>query len=74
MAIIVPGREKVPQLQQIESEIKLPPCWYKHPKKIIIVDQLPFSQGKKFKNIPETIKELFLGNWLLRNLITKSKV
>ena len=63
VAIIVPGRDKSPNLQQIESEIKLTLARYKHPRKIIIVDQLPRNtMGKVQKNILRNeYKELFFG-------------
>ena len=63
VAIIVPSRDKFPNLQQIESEIKLALARYKHPRKIIIVDQLPRNtMGKVQKNILRNqYKELFLG-------------
>ena len=63
VAIIVPSRDKSPNLQQIESEIKLALARYKHPRKIIIVDQLPRNtMGKVQKNILRNeYKELFLG-------------
>ena len=63
VAIIVPNIDKSPNLQQIESEIKLALARYKHPRKIIIVDQLPRNtMGKVQKNILRNeYKELFLG-------------
>ena len=63
VAIIVPSKDKFPNLQQIESEIKLALARYKHPRKIIIVDQLPRNtMGKVQKNILRNqYKELFLG-------------
>ena len=63
VAIIVPSRDKSPNLQQIESEIRLALARYKHPRKIIIIDQLPRNtMGKVQKNILRNeYKKLFLG-------------
>jgi malonyl-CoA/methylmalonyl-CoA synthetase len=52
IAIIVKSEDVIPDLAQIELEIKKSYARFKHPKKFIIVDELPRnSMGKVQKNV-----------------------
>ena len=61
VAILVPSKDIQPNIQQIENEIKKSIARYKHPRKIVIVDELPRNtMGKVQKNVLRNeYKELF---------------
>ena len=62
IAIIVPSREIKPNLSKIEEDLKKSIARYKHPKKIIVIRELPRNaMGKVQKNILRTqFKSLFM--------------
>jgi malonyl-CoA/methylmalonyl-CoA synthetase len=52
IALIVSSKDAVPDLTEIENDIKKSIARYKHPKKIIIIDELPRNaMGKVQKNV-----------------------
>jgi malonyl-CoA/methylmalonyl-CoA synthetase len=52
IALIVSSKNSVPDLTEIENDIKKSIARYKHPKKIIIIDELPRNaMGKVQKNV-----------------------
>jgi malonyl-CoA/methylmalonyl-CoA synthetase len=52
IALIVSSKDSVPDLTEIENDIKKSIARYKHPKKIIIIDELPRNaMGKVQKNV-----------------------
>ena len=61
VAILVPSKDIQPNIPQIENEIKKSIARYKHPRKIVIVDELPRNtMGKVQKNVLRNeYKELF---------------
>jgi malonyl-CoA/methylmalonyl-CoA synthetase len=61
IALIVSSKDSVPDLKEIKNHIKKSIARYKHPRKIIIIDELPRnSMGKVQKNILRNIyKSLF---------------
>ena len=61
VAILVPSKDIRPNIPQIENEIKKSIARYKHPRKIVIVDELPRNtMGKVQKNVLRNeYKELF---------------
>ena len=62
IAIIVPSRETKPNISKIEEDLKISIARYKHPKKIIVIRELPRNaMGKVQKNILRTqFKSLFM--------------
>ena len=62
IAIIVPSRETKPNISKIEEDLKKSIARYKHPKKIIVIRELPRNaMGKVQKNILRTqFKSLFM--------------
>jgi len=62
IAVIVSDTEITPELEAIESNLRKSLARYKHPKKLLWIDQLPRNtMGKVQKNIlREEYKSLFL--------------